>query len=658
MLSRFKVYFYISAFAVGVVSFSTFVNVSSHNDANRIVATDSEYSITLDSTKTPAGLDTSAHVKNFTHTVATGLESNYITIGLTNAKKIDNAYVHLGNHGTVYCITGDIHHISGITSVKATYSSGSLKLKSSSVNTTDGSSYITSEVSVTSGSTYTLDVPADSFVLEAQDANVTVTEIVLTYSCVASSTPYDFTQVHNVEDFESYTETGTGFDANHGVAVSTGLRAAYYSTYYGNGPDPLNGSNWTKMGSTDYLTYVSNKGVNNSKCALMKSNNSNYFNYLQSKSYFGIPTAIGKGNYLSVYMRGAYTSTAATTNSSYSPVVKIYVFYSPLLNTSGSNDGAWEQYTVQAGSDWGKYTLKLDPTKTVYAYGIHISKMSSGTIYLPVDNVTIYTNEETNNWPVGNFLVHTTVASVSNVPILFSFSNVRKAVDVRFQTSQDVGVTSYSYDESTHKFTIGTNGKYKKNNYTSYAYGNITGTYDAANNQLTGVGCAGAIKSYVTNNNSLTCTRPTKYWDCDGTTAELKTVFKRRYGGTLDTTNYDSVSAASYNPNSGISSLRVRLSASYLSQLNLLNDMSATTLANIGFWVYSSFSSDQTVRIWVYKAANLGSNVEIGSVTAKAGQWTFCSMGFTSASIYNFQLGFENYDPNNGQILVDDICLY
>ena len=271
------------------------------------------YELTLNSSNAASGL-TSSFQRRVESTVTTP-RGSALTFVYTTAKALDGGLVQLGNYGTVHCITGDDQHISGLTSVKVTYSGGSLTLKSSSVDTNDGSSYVTDVNAVTSGTAVNLANGANSFVLEAAEAYVSIEEIKLTYSCAAVATSYNFNKVYDVEDFESYTASGVGYDGSHNMATATNLRSQFYSVYYGAGSNPLSGSGWQIMGSTDYLTYHAQAGRNVSKCALFKSNASNYFEYIQAKHYFGIPTAIGKGAKLSAWIHGAYADTNGTAGA-------------------------------------------------------------------------------------------------------------------------------------------------------------------------------------------------------------------------------------------------------------------------------------------------------------------------------------------------------
>lgn len=357
-------------------------------------ASQNEYDLVLNSGNAPTEL-TDSYQRSVSSTVQTSLGNN-LTFTFNNAVSLSGGYAKLGNHGTIYCATDGNDHISGLMEIKAVFTTGSLKILSSYVN---GPSFITDEHTLTSNTLYTLPDNANSFILEAQDASVEISSINLKYACQTNTKSFTTTGLYNVEDFENYTADGVGYDSSHNMNQVTNLRARYYSAYYGAGTNPLSGSGWNRMGSTDYLTYKSNRGKSGSACGLFKSNSSNYFLYFQSFYYFGVPNVIGQGAKLSAWMKGAYTGTSADANSSNSATVTLIAYYDKMFNASGSNNAATATYTVAANSDWAQYTVDLDPTKPVYGYGIHIAK-AAGTIYLPVDNVEIYTTS-----PYGNIAV-------------------------------------------------------------------------------------------------------------------------------------------------------------------------------------------------------------------------------------------------------------
>ena len=277
-------------------------------------------------------------------------------------------------------------------------------------------------------------------------------------------------------------------------------------------------------------------------------------------------------------------------------------------------------------------------------------------IYVPIsDDIEIDPPEPPTpvEWPEGTFRGTASVMG-NSFPIMISIGNsVNGLVGVRL-SNNDAGATGITYNSSTKAVSITTTGS-----YSGYSFGTITATYDPSNVRLTNVTCNGSISSYVSNNGSITATRPSNLWECNGTTSELQSTFKRRYmsgSWQVDTGNSDRITSNTTEYVSGGGAVKRRGWTGGAVALNFNADFSpAKTVSNVYFWVYNPSGSDISLRMWGYKATNFGSNFETGSVTAKAGKWTYLAMGFTSASIYNFQIADFN---NTGTYLTfDDICL-
>ena len=78
-------------------------------------------------------------------------------------------------------------------------------------------------------------------------------------------------RVYNVEDFQSYSATGTGYVSAEAKYTTTGLRSQIYADYYtGSSTGEIGGSGWPIMTSTDNTTLLSTKGHNGSKAVALK----------------------------------------------------------------------------------------------------------------------------------------------------------------------------------------------------------------------------------------------------------------------------------------------------------------------------------------------------------------------------------------------------
>ena len=284
----------------------------------------------------------------------------------------------------------------------------------------------------------------------------------------------------------------------------------------------------------------------------------------------------------------------------------------------------------------------------------HLETMNHFRIYVPKnDNPRLKVLDGTYNG----------IAKVNgnNFSLVLSFGKQSSQIGARI-SNVDCEATSYSYNTSTKKVTINTNGS-----YLTMSFGLLTGTYDEANDRITGISCSGSIRDYVNNNGSIILNKVSTssssfYCDCDGATDQLRLMFKRRYNNgswNVDTSNADRIVSNKSQVVSGGGAMQRKGWTGGAVALNLLNDFSTgKLLENIQFWVYNPSSSDITLRMWVYTAPGLNKDqsAETGSVTAKANKWTYLAMGFTKTTIYNFQIADFT---NSGQALVfDNIYLY
>ena len=227
-------------------------------------------------------------------------------------------------------------------------------------------------------------------------------------------------------------------------------------------------------------------------------------------------------------------------------------------------------------------------------------------------------------------------------------------VGVKFRT-QDIQATGISYNDLTKEFTIITAGSYD-----GYTFGNIIGTYDDTYEELTNITITGTINEYVYNNGTIYATRPTFRADCDGTTEELQSQFKRRYmsgSWQVDNSNADRLTSNTTEYVSGIGALKRRGYSSNAVALNFNNDFSpAITVSNVSFWVYNPSGNNITLRMWGYKGTGLSSNFETANITARSNQWTFINMYFEEKTIYNWQIA--DFQNTGVYLTFDEICFF
>ena len=194
-----------------------------------------------------------------------------------DVKMLNGTYTGTGDDGSIYKLT--------VNNGSATFESLDKQTNVSYSGSASLSNKTAASLSLSSGSiTY----------------NMTYDGHGLTFvSKTGSVAQVSFTRVYNVEDFQSYSASGQGWASNRGASSqydNTGAKAAYYADYHGSNTiaSPIGGSGWSFMGSTDYITYNSQKGHNSTKTVAFKGN-SNELRYITMNSYYGVRRIIGKG---------------------------------------------------------------------------------------------------------------------------------------------------------------------------------------------------------------------------------------------------------------------------------------------------------------------------------------------------------------------------
>ena len=313
---------------------------------------------------------------------------------------------------------------------------------------------------------------------------------------------------------------------------------------------------------------------------------------------------------------------------------------------------------------------EVDATEGVYAIGatsfnvmngyksdgsantqVQINKIEITVAEGPVDPVQL-------PQPVGAFSGYMTAEGV-NVFTHVALGNEAASVEIYFaqdNANNFKGQMTYTYNDETGLVTIALGGN----------YGNFTATYDPQQNALVNAGIDGVAAALLTNNGEATLQGATKFWNCDGTTEELRAQFIRRYraknasGWTIDNNEEHTDRIASDTTNyvggTGAMSIRPYPGDGNAIGLSLKDDFAEkTTFKNIGFWVYNSSDTDIVLRTWVFQQTGLSGAAEIGNMTAKANGWTYCRMGF-NYGMYNFNV--SNWNGSSNALVFDNIALF
>ena len=196
-----------------------------------------------------------------------------------------------------------------------------------------------------------------------------------------------------VENFESYTATGNGYDQNHGVDDRTGMRANYYyDFYYEYGgitqpQSPMGGPNWWLMGSTDYFNLVFGGGHLDTNCARLKYSADKPMRYTTYGLSDGTAEPIGSGTTFSFWAKGSLKRAIKLK-------VRAYASGTKLTPGTQFNNSTLGEFTLPQTEEWNEYTITLNANSVIYGYSITIQtnwdSSVSGSDYIYVDDVNIY----------------------------------------------------------------------------------------------------------------------------------------------------------------------------------------------------------------------------------------------------------------------------
>ena len=311
----------------------------------------------------------------------------------------------------------------------------------------------------------------------------------------------DLNYVYNVDNFESYAETGVGHDSTHAAADRTGLRGAYYVDLYNEGTsgDSATGdSHWCAAGTaslsrvlygatytvdaTEYLALDQTEANAHSgkQCAVLENNGAMPERYLSYGLIDGSSVAYPKGNTFSLWMNNPMAKAVKAS---------VRLFKTTRFSASAS-DYVESAISLPANSSWTQYTFAIDASTTYYGYQVNMDMTWSfaGTVsnlsHPCLDDVQIYS--DANPWmvygeaiPAGTVMTGSTPA-LTSVTATFGHDSTISVVAVDASGASHNLNGSYVIDSSNNiVIDCGADLKYVgviSNDKTAIKYTSATGT--------------------------------------------------------------------------------------------------------------------------------------------------------------------------------------
>lgn len=481
----------------------------------------------------------------------------------------------------------------------------------------------------------------------------------------------EMNRVYVLDDFESYSQRGTGFTADQtSIFAVSDLRGAYYvDAGSGSGATWVSGSGFKIPSTANYLN-LSESGTgpvhSGSKAMLLQGQkagwvrlwNSEVFNQNQHYNF-------GRGNKLSFWVHSARNNATGTGSNSSNVTIRAQAYYQNFVLTDSTRNSTTygtgtKDFTIASGSEWNQCTINLDPTKTVYAVDIMINNSGLATdyVFMPIDDIEVYTEpvyelpktyEQTETKFTKSY--HGSV-NLSVLGTNYTFTvKVGLGANGYVYASAGADMEATSYEVNGNQIVIHTEGS-----YSGKTFGDWTGTLSNNKDTITinKSNITGSITEYMTSS-SIVLNVDTIIADgSEGSLETLETKVKRQYqsGSWIDDPgNSNRFTFKSDYYIQGNNSLGVRAYSGGNMRVILNPDYAATLdpIDSVSFWFYVPSGVSYGISIFTYKEATPSSasghyaqqwtKTYDGSKEAEAG-WQYINMGLNTAGGYgrNFSI--------------------
>ena len=335
--------------------------------------------------------------------------------------------------------------------------------------------------------------------------------------------------------------------------------------------------------------------------------------------------------------------------------------------------------TMLDSSFWNGFrrrTFNVSASPLSYVGQNAIAFMNHMRIYVPTtDDIYLPVQDTVTMTALGYATLSSMAASVygkADIPILITLhgDDVNK-VEVKADGSL-VSAPEYVFNKTTGSLSIQTTG-----DAGGYSYGTITGVVNRDAGTISNIAVTGSIKSYLTNNGSITANE--MYFDrCNySTNAASQNVWQRWYmsgswQANSGTGEWTTSSTSYLLDNEHSMGLRIANSSYVKTKFTLKNDFnggSGITPHGISIWIYNPNGDIyENFRIFMYKTASTTSNghavtgasydTVINRDSIASGEWINIKTGLDGTTYYNIALYFETHSSSTTYLYLGHVSFY
>lgn len=577
--------------------------------------------------------------------------------------RLGTEYTGMGSDSNVYTLTRDGSNIS----FNGTYN-GTIAV--------DGSGNFTINLPSIS-STYSGKVSADFRTLEFTGKTGAVPALI------------EMNRVYVVEDFENYTDRGTGHiaDKQASMVTASDLRGDYYvDAGSGTGATWVSGSGFKLPNTANYLNVCTSLAHSGSKSMLLQGQKAGWVrlwnrDVWNQNQHFNF----GRGNRLAFWMHSARNNNDGSGVNASNVKIRAQVYYQNFVltdsnrnsTTYGTGTSAVNDLVIATDSGWNKVVIPLDPSKVVMGLNIMInnSGISTDYVFMPIDDITVYTEPV---YEPKKTYEQTSTAFTKSYHGTVRINTGLEEVDFAMKVA--VGANGYVYaycgknmdpiDYSVvgDQITIRTSG-----DYSGLTFGDWVGTLSNDRSTLTiqKSDISGTIKSQVVTNTIVLTEDTVLAEDLDNTT--LQTIFKRQHNSSgtwadSDNSGHDTITKRTDYYMSGSSSLRLKPWGD--GHVRMIVDPTVAEaqgieIESLAFWYYVPAGVAYNITIYAYSAytPKLSGAVKNEDYVCPGAKehaaddsgWHYINVGFPAGFRKNFGIFVEK---NSSQTIIDYVTYF
>ena len=481
----------------------------------------------------------------------------------------------------------------------------------------------------------------------------------------------EMNRVYVVDDFENYADRGTGYtDSQLSAFTASNLRGTYWvDAGSGSGNTWVSGSGFKMPSTTNYLNLTTTVKHSGNQAMLLQGQKAGWVRLWSSEVWNQDQHYnFGRGNRFSFWVYSGRNNNDGTGQNASNVSIRAQVYYKNFVLTdssrnpgAGANGSGTKDFTINSGTEWTECVININPEKTVYAINIMInnSGISTDYVFMPIDDITIYTvPEATKKYNETSTLITKSYHGTVNLSGGLKYTvKVGLGANGYVYAYAGANMNPTGYTIEGNNITIPTTGSVHVDAIDAdLTFGTWSGTFSNNKSTITIPKANiinGSIASYITDS-SIVLNEDTRILDgSEANLTEIDNKVVRQYnndGWKDDPGNSDRFVLNSDAYIEGNKSIKVRAYSSEKMRIILKPSVAEEyeTVDSVAFWFFVPDGMNYHISIYTYKDytpsnadgryAMQYDNTYHGAIPEEAG-WHYLNMGLNVKGGYGRNFG-------------------